>query len=294
MKTVILLFQSMRPTQWTKNGFILLPLLFSQKVFHYASLLKALAAVAIFCIIASAVYIINDLSDLEADRRHPEKKHRPLVSGFVSPGLAKLVAGILIFFFLSGGYYLGKSFLLILICYLVVQMLYNFWLKEIIILDVFCVSTGFFLRVIAGAVVIHVAISPWLIMCTILLAMFIALGRRRHEMMLLGSAEAGRHRKVLSEYKPYLLDQMIGVITASTLLSYMLYCISPETIEKFKTDHLIYTFPFVLYGIFRYLYLIHKKNQGGSPEMILVTDFPLLLSIILWGLSCILILYGVI
>lgn len=294
MKTVLLLFHSLRPTQWTKNGFIMLPLLFAQKLFHYPSLLKALVAVAIFCILASAVYIINDISDLEADRRHPEKKHRPLASGSVSPGLAKLVAGILLFLSLSWGYYLGNGFVLILICYLVVQLLYNFRLKEVMILDVFCVSAGFFLRVIAGAVAIHVAISHWLIICTILLAMFIALGRRRHEMMLLGSTEAGRHRKVLSEYNPYLLDQMVGVITASTLLSYMLYCISLETIEKFKTDHLIYTFPFVLYGIFRYLYLIHKKNQGGSPEKILVTDFPLLLSIILWGLSCILILYGVI
>ena len=147
---------------------------------------------------------------------------------------------------------------------------------------------------IAGAVAIHVEISNWLLVCSVLLSMFLALAKRRHELVLMGEVEAGNHRKVLSQYSPYLLDQMVAVITASTLLSYMLYCISSETIEKFGTENLIYTFPFVLYGIFRYLYLVHKKNKGGAPEMILISDLPSLLNVMLWGLSCMLIIYGVI
>lgn len=294
MTTAYLLFQSLRPHQWIKNGFILLPLIFAQQIFYYPSLLKTLEAVVVFCLLASAIYLINDLLDLEADRRHPEKRHRPLAAGLISPQLAKVTASVLLLSSLLWGVKLGQQFLFVLFIYITIQVLYNYRLKEIVILDVFCVSAGFFLRVLAGAVAIQVAISHWLIICAILISMFLALGKRRHELVILGEAEAGNHRKALSEYSPYLLDQMMGVITAGTLLSYMLYCISSETIDKFQTDQLIYTFPFVLYGIFRYLYLIHKNNQGGAPEKILVSDLPLLLSVILWGLFCVLIIYGVI
>ena len=160
-------------------------------------------------------------------------------------------------------------------------------------MDIFCVSSGFFLRVASGAVAINVAISHWLIICAVLISIFLALAKRRHELVLLGEQEAGNHRKTLDAYSPYLLDQMMGVITSSTLLSYMLYCISSETIEKFQTDHMIYTFPFVLYGLFRYLYLIHQKNRGGSPEKVLVSDLPLLSSVVLWIITCVMIVYGV-
>lgn len=272
----------------------MVPLVFARRVFDYPCLLKSMAAVAVFCLAAGAIYLINDLFDLEADRRHPLKRHRPLAAGLISPGLAKVTASVLLLFCLLWSAYLGQEFFLILIIYLAIQLLYNYRLKEIVILDIFCISAGFFLRVIAGAAAIHTEISHWLIVCSVLLSMFLALAKRRHELVLMGEVEAGNHRKVLSEYSPYLLDQMVAVITASTLLSYMLYCISSETIEKFGTDRLIYTFPFVLYGIFRYLYLIHKKKQGGAPEMILISDPPLLLNVVLWGLSCILIIYGVI
>jgi 4-hydroxybenzoate polyprenyltransferase len=294
MTTARLLFQSLRPHQWIKNGFILIPLLFAQRAFHYESLLQSLQALSIFCILSGAIYLMNDLNDLEADRRHPEKRHRPLAAGLISPLLAKWTAAVLVLLSLLWGAGLGHLFLLVVTIYLTIQILYNYRLKETVILDIFCVSSGFFLRVASGAVAIQVAISHWLIICAVLISLFLALAKRRHELVFLGQEEAENHRKALSSYSPYLLDQMMGVITASTLLSYMLYCISPETIEKFQTDHLIYTFPFVLYGIFRYLYLIHKRNLGGAPEKILVSDLPLALSVIMWGLFCMLIIYGVI
>jgi len=294
MTTLRLLFQSLRPQQWIKNGFILIPLFFAEKAFHYPSLLQVIQAVIIFCILTGGVYLINDLVDLESDRGHPLKRHRPLAKGLISPVLAKASAAVLFLLSLSWGVFLGTGFFLILVTYLVIQLLYNYRFKEIVILDIFCVSCGFFLRVIAGCMAIHVQISHWLIICSILISMFLALAKRRHELVLLGQSDAENHRKVLSDYSPYLLDQMIGVITAATLLSYMLYCISAETIQKFQTDHMIYTFPFVLYGIFRYLYLIHQKDQGGSPEKLLFSDLPLLLSVVLWIVVCILIVYGVI
>jgi len=294
MKTTLSLIQSLRPHQWIKNGFILIPLVFAQRVFDWPSVLLSLQAVASFCIMSGAIYLINDLSDLDADRRHPTKRHRPLASGLISPLLAKVTAAVLLPGSLVWGAAIGHMFLLVLVIYLAIQLLYNYRLKNIVILDIFCVSSGFFLRVTSGAVAIQVDISHWLIICTVLISIFLALAKRRNELVILGQENAGNHRKSLSEYSPYLLDQMMGVITASTLLSYMLYCISPETIKKFQTDRLIYTFPFVLYGIFRYLYLIHKKNLGGAPERLLVSDLPLALSVILWALCCMLIIYGTI
>jgi len=294
MTTARLLFQSLRPIQWTKNGFILIPLVFAHRVFCYESVIESLQAVFIFCILSGSVYLINDLIDLEADRRHPVKRHRPIAAGLIPPRTAKIAATVLIL--LSGiwGVFIGPAFFLVLVAYLTVQILYNYRLKQVVILDIFCVSCGFFLRIVAGAVAIQVVISNWLIICTILMAMFLTLGKRRHELLLLGQAEAINHRKVLSQYSAYLLDQMIGVITGITILSYVLYCISPQTIEKFQTDHLIYTFPFVLYGIFRYLYLIHRKGKGDAPEKVLITDLSLLICVILWGLFCILIIYRII
>jgi 4-hydroxybenzoate polyprenyltransferase len=294
MATARLLFRSLRPQQWIKNGFILIPLIFAQRVFDGPSVLLSLQALFIFCILSSAIYLINDINDLEADRQHPEKRNRPLAAGLISTRLAKVTAALLLTVSLLWGASVGRVFLFVLAIYLTVQLLYNYRLKEIVILDIFCVSSGFFLRVTSGAVAIGVSISHWLIICTVLISIFLALAKRRHELVLLGNTQAGNHRKALSSYSPLLLDQMMGVITASTLLSYMLYCVSPETIEKFQTDHLIYTFPFVLYGIFRYLYLIHIKSQGGAPEKILVSDLPMAVSIILWGLFCMLIIYGVV
>jgi 4-hydroxybenzoate polyprenyltransferase len=292
-RTVGLLFQSLRPHQWIKNGFIFLPLIFAQKALSYPHLVLTLQAVAVFCLMTGAVYLVNDLLDMEADRRHPRKKNRPLAAGLISPRLASGTAAALILVSLAWGLWVHKGLFLVLVVYLTIQFFYNYRLKEVVILDVFCVSAGFFLRVIAGSVTIQVPMSRWLIICTILVAMFLSLCKRRHELLTLGQAEAGTHRKVLQDYSPYLLDQMIGLTTGGVLLSYLLYCTAPETVSKIKSDHLIYTFPFVLYGIFRYLYLIHQRHEGGSPERILVSDLPMLGSVVLWGASCLLILHGV-
>jgi len=194
---------------------------------------------------------------------------------------------------LAGGFYVGRGFFLVLLIYLGVQILYNLWLRDVVIFDVFCVAAGFFLRVTAGAVVVSVPMSRWLMICTILIAMFLILSKRRYEVIVLGKIEGEKHRKVLSQYSAHLLDQMIGVTTGGVLLSYLLYCTSPETVQKLRTENMIYTFPFVLYGIFRYLYLIYQKREGGSPERIILSDRPLLASVLLWVVLCVLILNGV-
>ena len=288
------LLKSLRPEQWIKNAFVLLPVVFAKQLFHLESFLSGVTALVLFCLLAGATYLINDLVDLKADRAHPSKRDRPLASGAVSARSAKWTAGALMGLSLLWGSFLGTGFLLVLVIYLGLQFAYNFKLKEVVILDIFCVSAGFFLRIIGGAVAVRVTISNWLIICAITIAMFLTLGKRRNELTLLGSERAPLHRKVFACYSPHFLDQMIGVVTAITLLSYMLYCIWPQTIAKFQTEHLIYTFPFVLYGIFRYLYLIYQRDQGDSPSRVLISDRPLLLSVVLWGCCCLLVIYGLI
>jgi 4-hydroxybenzoate polyprenyltransferase len=283
---------SLRPLQWIKNGFILIPLLFAQEIFNPQSLASIFQAVIVFCFLSSGVYLINDLIDLEADRRHPEKSKRPLAAGELSPRAAAFMAVTLVAVSLVWSAWISAALLIIGIVYLSIQLLYSYRLKEVVIIDIFCISSGFLLRVLAGAAAIDVHVSDWLIVCTILISMLLAMGKRRHELILLGDGDAKTHRKVLSKYTPYLLDQMIGVITGSTILSYMLYCISADTIGKFGTDHLIYTVPFVLFGIFRYLYLIHQKKTGGAPEKLLISDKQLLISVVLWGCLSVAIIYG--
>lgn len=294
VKSIPHLVASLRPKQWTKNGFILIPLLFAQKIFDGPSLLLAFQAVAAFCLMTGAVYLINDLFDMESDRRHPVKRRRPLAAGLVAPRTAWAAAAALLALSMLWGYRIGTGFFSVIMIYLFIQIVYNAGLKRVVILDIFCVSSGFFLRVIGGALAIQVSSSHWLIICTTLLSMFLSLAKRRHELMTLGNGAAALHREVLGRYNIQLLDQMIAMITASTLLSYMLYCISPETVARFRSEHLIFTFPFVLYGIFRYLFLIYRRNEGDAPEKILLSDPPLLLSIAAWGLVCLLVIYGVV
>ena len=290
MKTCILLLESFRPRQWTKNLFIFAGLLFSQNILNLPLLLRTIFAFLIFCILSGCVYILNDIFDLEQDRRHKVKSRRPLASGRLKVSHTILALIILTPLLLAASYYLGLSFFLVTLGYLLLQAAYCFRLKHVVILDVFAIACGFVLRVVAGAVVINVEISSWLIICTILLALFLGLSKRRHELMLLEES-AQEHRKVLGEYSPYLLDQMISVVTASTVVAYALYTMSMETIGKFGTKNLVFTVPFVLYGIFRYLYLIHRTGAGGSPEHILVTDKPLLIDIFLWVTAAVVIIY---
>jgi 4-hydroxybenzoate polyprenyltransferase len=280
----------MRPKQWTKNILIFAGILFSQNILVAAMLVKVISAFIIFCALSGTVYIFNDLLDIERDRNHPQKSKRPLAAGQLKISWAVYSVIILMLLSLGMAYGLGLHFFYISLGYLSLQLAYSLYLKHVVIMDIFSIAAGFVLRALAGAFVIDVAISSWLIICTILLSLFLAMSKRRHELLML-EIDAQTHRKVLEHYSPYLLDQMISVVTASTVVCYILYTMSPETIAKFGTRNLILTVPFVLYGVFRYLYLIHKKGEGGNPENVLVSDKPLLISIFLWALTAGIILY---
>jgi len=280
----------MRPHQWTKNFFVYAALIFSQSIFNLPLFLKTTIAFSAFCLISSALYIFNDLKDLEEDKRHPLKSKRPIASGKIRKSTAIVTIFVLSLLGFSSAFTLNKNYFIITLVYFLLQMFYSIKLKHVVILDVFVVASGFLIRVVAGGLAIEVSLSSWLLICTMLLALFLALSKRRHELVLLEN-EASDHRPILEEYSPYLLDQMIAVVTASTVIAYCLYTISEETVTKFETTNLIFTVPFVLYGVFRYLYLIHQKSEGGSPEALIIRDKPLLIDIFLWIGTAIIILY---
>ncbi len=280
----------MRPAQWSKNLLVFAGLLFGRRLFDAASVLGAVSAFAVFCVLSGVVYLVNDIADRESDRRHPLKAQRPIASGALPVRTAVGVALVLGAVGLAAAYVIGPAFAAVAAAYLALQILYSFPLKHIVIIDVLTIAVGFVLRAVGGAVAVHVEISRWLLVCTILLALFIALAKRRHELVLL-AGDAATHRPILGEYSAYLLDQMIGVVTASTLISYVFYTISPETQAKFGTAWLGLTIPFPLYGIFRYLYLVHQREGGGSPSDLLLTDRPLLACVALWALTVALIIY---
>jgi 4-hydroxybenzoate polyprenyltransferase len=284
------LLVSLRPNQWTKNLVVLAALGLSKHLFEPRPLLRALLAFVLFCGLSGAVYLLNDVADVEQDRIHPLKRLRPLASGALSVGAALTAAVALALSCLGLAAVLGRAFTLCAAAYLALNLLYSFRLKEIVIVDVLSVSLGFVLRAVAGAVAIGVDISEWLLICTILLALFLVLAKRRHEITSL-NLEASGHRKILAEYSPYLLDQMIAVVTASCVTAYAFYTTAADTREKYQTDKLVWTLPFVLYGIFRYLYLVHRKEQGGSPTDVLLTDRPLLVAVALWAATLVVIVY---
>jgi 4-hydroxybenzoate polyprenyltransferase len=275
------LSRALRPQQWIKNLFVYAPLIFSQNVLNQALVLRATLAFLAFCLISSAVYLLNDLRDIEEDRQHPLKAHRPLASGRLKRSTAVAALAIIAPAGFLVALLVNRSFVFIALGYFALQIAYTLWLKHVVILDIFVVASGFLLRVVAGGFAIRVYLSSWLLICTTLLALFLAMGKRRHEIVLM-EGRAASHRPILKEYNIYLLDQMISVVTASTLLAYCLYTISEETVAKFGTRNLIFTVPFVLYGIFRYLYLIHQKAEGGTPESLIIRDKPLLTAIALW------------
>jgi 4-hydroxybenzoate polyprenyltransferase len=284
------LLVSLRPHQWTKNLVVLAALAFSKHLFDDPdAVVRAGVAFAVFCALSGAVYVVNDLVDLERDRLHPIKRSRPIASGALPVPAARAAAAALLGVGLLVAWGLGPGFFLCAVAYLALNLAYSFGLKEVVILDVLAIAIGFVLRAVAGAVAIQVAFSEWLIVCTLLLALFLALAKRRHELVSLPDAAA--HRAILAEYSPYLLDQMIAVVTASCLTAYAFYTLAPETVGKYRTDRLALTIPFVIYGIFRYLYLVHRKEQGGSPSDVLLTDRPLLAATVLWGLVVVLIVY---
>jgi 4-hydroxybenzoate polyprenyltransferase len=287
---VLNLLLSTRPGQWTKNLLVFAGVLFGRKLFDPRAVADAFAAFAIFCALSGAVYLFNDIADRDADRQHPLKRRRPIASGAVPLKLAGGAAALLGAVGLAAAFRLNVAFGAVAASYLVLQAAYSQILKNIVILDVLAIAVGFVLRAVGGAVAVDVEIGHWLVVCTILLALFIALAKRRHEIVLLADGAAS-HRPILGEYSAYLLDQMIGVVTASTLISYVFYTISPETAAKFGTEWLGLTIPFPLYGIFRYLYLVHQREGGGSPAELLLTDRPLLLCVALWALAVAIIIY---
>jgi 4-hydroxybenzoate polyprenyltransferase len=286
-----LVLRSLRPEQWTKNLFVFAGVLFGGHLLDLTAMVRAVAAFAIFCALSGVVYIFNDLADREADQRHPLKRLRPIASGQLSSATALIAATVLGLAALAAAIFLSPTFAMLAGTYVVLLVVYSVVLKHLVIIDALTIAAGFVLRAAAGAVAVFVPISHWLLVCTTLLALFLVLSKRRHELTLLADG-AMTHRPILEEYSPYLLDQMIAVVTASTLVAYAVYSTSTETAERLNTTRLGLTIPFVLYGIFRYLYLVHQKRAGGSPADLLLTDRPLLACVGLWALSVALILYS--
>jgi 4-hydroxybenzoate polyprenyltransferase len=279
--TLPLIVASLRPEQWSKNLLLFAALLFGGRLLEPDAVFRAGAGFVIFCALSGAMYLLNDVWDREADARHPLKQHRPVASGALPSGVAVATGSALMATGIVGAMFLSPRFAAAAVAYAVLLLLYSAFLKHIVIIDVLTIAGGFVLRAVAGAVAVSVPIGSWLVACTLLLALFLALSKRRHELVLLGDG-AVDHRRILNEYSPYLLDQMIAVVTASTVIAYAVFATNPDTAQRLGTRHLGLTIPFVLYGIFRYLYLVHQKRGGGSPAAMLATDRPLLACVALW------------
>jgi 4-hydroxybenzoate polyprenyltransferase len=283
------LLRTMRPRQWPKNGFIFAALVFDRQLLRPGPFLATVAGFVLLCLVSGAVYVINDIADLESDRQHPRKRHRPLASGALSPGVARVAAVILVAVALAGSLALNGGFALVVLGYLILNLLYSFWLKHFPIIDVFSVAAGFVLRVAAGVSLIVVErFSPWLYVCTALLALFIGFGKRRAELTLLQS-EANSHRRVLDGYTISYLDQLLVILSSTAVIAYSFYSFLAVNLPE--NHSMMLTIPFVIYGIFHYLHLIHVENEGGAPEDLLLRDRPLMLTLVLWGLSSVAILY---
>lgn len=278
---------ALRPSQWTKNAVVFAAFLFAlgdpQQPVVLAHGWVVLAAALCFCLLSSAVYLMNDVRDREQDRLHPTKQLRPIASGALAVPVALALSAVLALAALLGGYLISAALAQVLLVYLVIQVLYTLGLKRIALVDVFVIAGGFVLRALAGAVAIHVEISPWLLLCTLLLALFLALCKRRHEKVVLSDVSHDT-RDSLRAYDARLLDQLIAIVSAATIVCYALYTLWPDTVMKFGTAKLGFTIPFVLFGIFRYLDLVYRHEKGGQPERILLTDPPLLIDLALYGL----------
>jgi 4-hydroxybenzoate polyprenyltransferase len=279
----------LRPRQWLKNVFVFAGLVFSRHFLILESVEKSILAFIVFSLLSSSGYILNDVLDYREDRQHPVKSKRPIAAGKIKRMPAGLLSIVLAVVSLAGGYILGRNFLVVCIIYGLLMLVYSIGVKHVVILDVLFVAFGYVLRAIAGAVVIDVEISSWLLLCTLLLALFLAVAKRRTEIIRLGE-DASRHRRILVQYSPVLLNQMIAIVTAACIVAYCLYTLAPETVAKFGTKNLIFTIPFVIYGIFRYLFITYKKQQTDIPEKALFGDLPLQLCLVAWIVSCVLII----
>jgi 4-hydroxybenzoate polyprenyltransferase len=284
-----LLLRTMRPKQWTKNIFVWAALLFDQKLLQPGPFLRTLVVFLLFCLISSAVYIINDLVDIEKDRQHPSKRNRPLASGALNPRFALAAAVVIILLSLPVALWLGMSVTAILYGYLILMIAYSFWLKNIVIVDVLTIAAGFVLRVAAGVVVIEAArFSPWIYVCMALLALFLGIGKRRQEIVLMQNGSADT-RAILQEYNVSFLDEMLALVSSTTVMAYSLYTFSAPNVPANHT--LMLTIPFVLYGLFRYLYLIHVRGETEPPDVVAFKDRALLLDVVLFALVAFLVFY---
>ena len=284
------LVTSLRPKQWPKNLLVFAGLVFSLNLFNLTDLLLSLGGFVAFCLLSGAVYLVNDVVDVEKDRLHPTKRLRPIASGRLGLGTARTAAVVVALVGLGGSFALYWPFGIVGLAYFLLEIAYSFKLKHVVVLDVMTVAAGFALRAVAGTVLVHVTLSSWLFVCTILFALFISLAKRRHELLTLEAGGTG-HRAVLENYSEQLLDQMMAVATSATVIAYCLYTIAPETIAKFGTHSLMLTVPFVLYAIYRYLYLVYRREMGGAPEQALLGDWPLLVDVLLWMASVVAVIY---
>jgi 4-hydroxybenzoate polyprenyltransferase len=289
--TLRAIIKLVRPQQWIKNLFVLAPLIFARELFLIEPVTLALRAFAAFCLTASAVYIVNDIIDVEADRAHPRKRHRPIASGTLSLATALILLGLIVIADVLLIWGMNDQFLLIVATYFLINLAYTFKLKEVFLLDVFIIAAGFMLRVLGGAYAISVQVSSWIILCTLFISLFLGFAKRRGEIIVMQSAGAFPERKVLQHYKVSVIDQMLTITAAGTVISYALYTVAPRTVEIFGTDKLIYTTVFVMYGIFRYMHLIHTTEAVENPSAVVSTDFPIIANVILWITVCVLLIY---
>jgi len=284
------IWMTLRPRQWVKNVFLFVGLVFSQNLFQIDLFIKVCEGFLVFCLAASSIYVFNDIHDRESDRRHPEKYRRPLAQGSLLVSEAYMVSMVLAAVALMLAFMMDRTFLLILLAYFVLNLAYSLKIKQVVILDIMFIASGFVLRILAGTTLAEVNPSDWLVICTITLSLFLGFSKRRNELVLMGE-NAGTQRKVLKEYSIHFLDQMISMVTACTVMSYILYTVSPETVGRFETKNLMFSIPFALFGVFRYLYLIYLKKKMGDPIDLILKDFPFLLNILLWISAVMIIIY---
>ena len=283
-----------RVPQWVKNFFVFVPLLFSQHLFDKNYFYTTLFAFAVFCLSSSLIYLINDIIDIEADKAHPTKMNRPLASGAISSQNALVVAIILVAAIVSLLPQFNEEFHYFVIAFVLLNILYSFWFKHIVILDVFSIAMGFSIRVLAGAVVISVPISSWLILTTMFISLFLGVMKRHSELILVAESENAPSRKVLSQYSLNFADQMATVAAAGVIICYALYTVSERTVSAFGTENLIYTTPFVVYGIFRFMYLEYISNKGDNTTKIVFSDLQIILTVLIYTITTVLIIYKII
>lgn len=289
---VVNLIKLSRPKQWIKNFFVFAPLIFSRHIFDFSFLITSLAAFGIFCLSSSAVYVLNDIMDADADRAHPKKKYRPIASGELSVKAAISYLIFLLVLIAISSFFMKPVFVFVIILYIITNLFYSLKVKSIVLLDVFFISFGFMLRVLGGAAAINVFISSWMILTTIFISLFLAISKRRAELsQVINQDNIEKQRKVLRDYTVEFADQLNTIAAAGTIISYALYTVSERTVTTFGTEKLIYTTPFVIYGIFRYMYLMHRKNLGESPSSIVTKDIPIMLNVFFWFIACVMIIY---